>query len=90
MKKITNYYLYILRCNDNTLYTGITTNIERRVSEHNGSIKGAKYTKYRRPVVLVYQEEHLNRSEASKREYALKKLSKIQKEEMISLSLEPF
>lgn len=80
MKKITNYYLY----------TGITTNIERRVSEHNGSIKGAKYTKYRRPVVLVYQEEHLNRSEASKREYALKKLSKIQKEEMISLSLEPF
>ncbi|MCK5855730.1 MAG: GIY-YIG nuclease family protein [Sulfurovaceae bacterium] len=68
----------------------MTTNIERRVSEHNGSIKGAKYTKYRRPVVLVYQEEHLNRSEASKREYALKKLSKIQKEEMISLSLEPF
>lgn len=67
------YYLYILRCSDNTFYTGITTNLERRVKEHNHSSKGAKYTRARRPVSLVYSEEYLDRSKASQREYEIKK-----------------
>ena len=67
------YYVYILKCADDTLYTGITTELERRVEEHNGSEKGAKYTRVRRPVRLVYSEEYLDRSTASKREYEIKK-----------------
>jgi len=73
------YYLYILECNDTTLYTGITTDLERRVYEHNSSSKGAKYTKIRRPVKVVYSEEFEDRSSASKREYIIKKLSRSQK-----------
>ena len=70
------YYVYIVKCSDTTLYTGITTDVKRRVDEHNHSEKGAKYTKLRRPVSLVYVEEVANRSIASKREYAIKKLSR--------------
>jgi len=77
------YFIYILRCSDDTLYTGITTDIKRRVEEHNGSVKGAKYTKLRRPVVLVYSENSENRSSASKREYAIKKMSRSSKLELI-------
>ena len=69
------YYVYLVRCSDDTLYTGITTDLERRVDEHNNSNKkGAKYTRTRRPVTLVYSEKHENRSEASKREYLIKKM----------------
>lgn len=71
-------------CNDETLYTGITTDITRRINEHNHTIKGAKYTRNRRPVTLIYQEECENRSSASKREYALKKLSRAQKDMLIA------
>lgn len=78
------YYLYILKCVDNTLYTGITTNIERRVKEHNSSTLGAKYTAARRPVELVYQAEFINRSEASKQESAIKNLSREQKLKLIT------
>ena len=78
-----SYYVYILTCKDNTLYTGITTDIEKRVEEHNNSEKGAKYTRARRPVVLSYSENAENRSEASKREYAIKKLTRNQKLELI-------
>ena len=67
------YYVYILKCADDTLYTGITTELARRVDEHNGSDKGAKYTRIRRPVKLVYNEVHDDRSAASKREYEIKK-----------------
>ncbi|WP_434637913.1 GIY-YIG nuclease family protein [Sulfurimonas sp. NW7] len=77
------YYVYILQCSDNSLYTGITTDLKRRVSEHNHSEKGAKYTKIRRPVRLVYNEEHTNRSSASKREYEIKKLSRSEKLKII-------
>ena len=70
------YFVYILRCSDDTLYTGITTELQRRVDEHNHSDKGAKYTKIRRPVTLVYSEVYEDRSSASKREYAIKKLSR--------------
>jgi len=58
---------------DNTLYTGIATQLERRIEEHNGSDKGAKYTRARRPVKLVYSEKYTDRSSASKREYEIKK-----------------
>lgn len=73
------YYLYILKCSDNTLYTGITTNLERRLKEHNGSKIGAKYTAARRPVKLVYHEEFFDRASASKREYLVKNLSRVEK-----------
>jgi len=63
----------MLRCVDDTLYTGITTDLERRVEEHNSSTKGAKYTCSRRPVTLVYSENHEDRSMASRREYKIKK-----------------
>ena len=67
------YYVYIVRCADDTLYTGIATELERRIKEHNSSDKGAKYTRTRRPVSLVYSEEYADRSTASKREYEIKK-----------------
>ena len=73
------YYVYILRCSDDTLYTGITTDLTRRLDEHNSSPKGAKYTKIRRPVVLVYKELYEDRSSASKREYAIKQLTRNEK-----------
>ena len=81
-----SYFIYILRCADTTLYTGITTDLKRRVWEHNSTAKGAKYTKLRRPVTLVYSEESKTRSSASKREYAIKKLSRVEKLELISAS----
>lgn len=77
------YHLYILQCADMTLYTGITTNLQRRLEEHNSSSKGAKYTKTRRPVTLVYSEIHKDRSSASKREYEIKK--KMSREEKLVL-----
>jgi putative endonuclease len=78
------YFIYIVQCSDNTLYTGITTDLQRRVEEHNSSDKGAKYTRVRRPVVLVYSEALENRSAATKREYAIKKLTRMQKMELIN------
>jgi putative endonuclease len=68
------WFIYILRCADGTLYTGITTDLSRRVQEHNSQKKGARYTRSRRPVTLVYSESADNRSEASKREYAIKQM----------------
>jgi putative endonuclease len=69
------WYVYILRCADDTLYTGITTNLERRVDEHNSGKAGAKYTRSRRPVEIVYYETVNDRSGALKREYQIKSLS---------------
>jgi len=77
------YYLYIIRCADDTLYTGITKDLTKRIEEHNTSPKGAKYTRNRRPVVLVYSEEHSDRSSASKREYVVKKMRRVEKLELI-------
>ncbi len=69
------WYVYILRCADGTLYTGVTTDLERRLREHNaGGRLGARYTRARRPVELIHQETAGNRSEAGKREAAIKKL----------------
>ncbi|MCH2188824.1 GIY-YIG nuclease family protein [Candidatus Gracilibacteria bacterium] len=80
---ILMWYTYILNCADDTFYTGITTDLERRVDEHNNSPKGAKYTRVRRPVLLVYSEKFKNRSEASKREYEIKQMSRELKESLI-------
>ena len=78
------YYLYILQCSDKTLYTGICTELERRVEEHNSSTKGAKYTRARRPVKLVYHEMYADRSTASQREYEIKKkMSRAEKLQLI-------
>ena len=77
--------VYILRCADNSLYTGVTTDMSRRLDQHNGLVKnGAKYTRNRQPVELVYQENSASRAEACKREYAIKCLSKSQKEQLIA------
>jgi putative endonuclease len=85
---VMTWYVYMLRCADGTLYTGVTTDLDRRVAEHNGEgrgDKGAKYTKARRPVQLVYQEESENRSEAQKREAALRTIPKAAKESLLLL-----
>ena len=73
------YRLYILRCKDGTLYTGITTDLERRINEHNTSVVGAKYTRGRRPAKLVFSRNFRNRSNASKEEARIKKLSRAEK-----------
>lgn len=80
------YYLYILKCADKTLYTGITTDLERRILEHNEKKLGAKYTASRRPVKLVYSKKFKSRSLASKEEAQTKKLKRVQKLELIKLS----
>ena len=76
-------YTYILRCKDGTLYTGWTKDLNRRVKEHNAG-KGAKYTKARRPVKLVYCEEFSTRTEAMKRECAIKRMRREEKERLIA------
>jgi putative endonuclease len=75
-----SWFVYMVRCADGTLYTGITTDPARRLTEHNGTGKtGAKYTKVRRPVTLVYQKRCVDRSSAASAEAALKKLTRPQK-----------
>lgn len=79
------YWVYILKCSDETLYTGITTDIVRRVKEHNGELPGgAKYTAPRTPVTLVYTKEFLDRSSASKEESRIKSLSRAEKQRHIN------
>ena len=78
-KSDSDWFVYILECSDKTLYTGITNNLEKRLEQHNSGIDGAKYTRPRRPVKYVYQEKQQDRSSATKREMAIKKLSRIKK-----------
>ena len=73
-----SHFVYIVRCSDNSLYTGYTNNIEVRINKHNAG-KGAKYTKTRRPVVLVYQEMYETKSEALRREYEIKTFTRQRK-----------
>lgn len=77
------YYLYILKCADDSLYTGITVNLDQRVNQHNSSKLGAKYTRTRRPVKVVYTKKFANRSKAVKEELRIKKLSRKEKLKMI-------
>ena len=79
--------IYILECGDKTLYCGITNNIENRLKQHNGEIKGgAKYTRSRQPLELVYQESAISRSEALKREIVIKKMTRKAKTALIHLN----
>ena len=75
-------YTYVVRCKDDTLYTGWTNNLKKRVEDHNAG-KGAKYTKPRRPVVLVYYEAFATKEEAMRREWEIKHLSRAQKDKLI-------
>lgn len=80
-------YTYILKCRDGSLYTGWTTDLERRLKAHNDG-KGAKYTKSRRPVVLAYYETFDTKEEAMKRECAIKRLRRNEKLKLLKNSLE--
>ena len=82
-KENPDWFVYVLECKDKTLYTGITNNIKKRIEQHNSSPEGAKYTRARRPVKCVYQEKQKNRSEATKREMAIKKLTRTEKLRLI-------
>ncbi len=77
------YFVYILKCSDQTLYTGITNDLPKRIQAHNTSQTGAKYTKSRRPVTLQYSEICQTKSQALKREIEIKKLTRVQKLQII-------
>lgn len=78
------WFVYIVRCADETLYTGIAKDVARRVEEHNSNdVLGANYTRARRPVALVYTEAVESRSEAAKREYEIKQLTRLRKVELL-------
>jgi putative endonuclease len=76
------WFVYIVRCSDDTLYTGATNNVERRIEKHNSG-KGAKYTKKRRPVTLLKSWEFPSKSDAMKEEYRIKQLSRDEKLKLI-------
>ncbi|MBR61863.1 MAG: hypothetical protein CL904_04300 [Dehalococcoidia bacterium] len=79
-----NWWVYLLECKDDSLYCGITNNLEKRLKQHNGEITGgAKYTRSHLPCKLVYKEKASNRSEALQREVAIKKLSRAEKQSLI-------
>jgi putative endonuclease len=82
---MNKWSVYILRCRDRSLYTGISTNIEKRLDQHNKG-KGAAYTRSRRPVTLVWQANDLSESNARKQEAAIKRWTKAEKERFISSS----
>lgn len=83
MSKQQDWFVYILQCSDQTLYTGVTTDPRRRVEEHNSGNKGARYTAARRPVKLVYCEQLDSRSSAQQREHQIKSLTRTQKQQLI-------
>lgn len=78
------YTVYILHCADETYYTGITTDLARRLMEHNSSPRGARYTRSRRPVAVVYQKRYRSRSTAAREEHRIKRLSRVQKRDLIN------
>lgn len=83
------WYVYIVRCADGSFYTGVTTDLERREREHNGCDRlGARYTRARRPVRMVWAEPHRDRSSAQKREYAIKRLPRKGKLELVQRGAE--
>lgn len=79
-----SWYIYILKCSDGSLYTGVTTDIERRLHEHNHSSRGARYTRARRPLSLAYREPAESRAQACRREWEIKQLSAVDKRRLIS------
>ncbi|MCR5507216.1 MAG: GIY-YIG nuclease family protein [Lachnospiraceae bacterium] len=83
LSESVKYYTYIVRCSDGTLYTGYTNDLDNRMKVHNSG-RGAKYTRSRLPVELVYHEEFATKEEAMSREWHLKRLSRESKEKLIS------
>ncbi|MFY0663829.1 MAG: GIY-YIG nuclease family protein [Natronospirillum sp.] len=84
-KPVSSWTVYVLRCADATLYTGVTTDVNRRVRQHNGElVGGARYTLPRRPVKLVYEEAWPNRAEACRREAAIKALPRTEKLQLLA------
>ncbi|NLM96154.1 MAG: GIY-YIG nuclease family protein [Halanaerobiaceae bacterium] len=77
------HYVYIVKCSDNTLYTGYTVDLERRIKEHNEG-RGSRYTRGRLPVKLEYFEEYEAKGRAMKREYEIKQMTRMQKEKLLS------
>lgn len=77
------YFVYMVKCSDNTLYTGYTKDLVKRVQQHNSGSKGARYTRTRRPVKLVYYELFKKQREAIRRERAIKSLSRVKKLELV-------
>ena len=87
-ESLQSWFVYLVRCTDGSLYAGIATDVERRVQEHNSNdTLGAKYTRARRPVELVYQEAADSRSAALKREHAIKRLGKSEKEALLTKNI---
>jgi len=82
----SHWFLYVVKCADGTLYCGVTTDVVRRLKEHNTSSRGAKYTRSRRPVALLYKEPHSSRSAAQSAEFQFKKLSRSEKMRLIELA----
>ena len=83
---MSSWFVYIVRCADDSLYTGITKNISRRIDEHNTDNRlAAAYTRARRPVALVYNENYRTRSQAAKREYQIKLLTRKEKEVLLQI-----
>lgn len=82
-RKSIPYYVYILKCNDNTLYIGSTNNIEKRLHAHNNLKSGAHYTKIRRPVTMIYSKKYKDMGSARSVEAILKKLSRKEKDELV-------
>ncbi|MBI3251491.1 MAG: GIY-YIG nuclease family protein [Candidatus Andersenbacteria bacterium] len=80
---VSNFFVYMVRCGDGSLYTGWTTDVEKRVAGHNAG-KGAKYTRSRLPVELAYSEKFTSKTQAMKREYVIKKISRREKMKLIN------
>jgi len=85
MTTAKTFYFYIVRCADDSLYSGITTDLKRRVGEHNSHKLGAKYTRSKQPVTLVYKEKFSSKSTAMRREWEVKKMTKKEKESLLAL-----
>jgi len=83
MSKSGLWYVYVIRASDDSLYTGITTDVERRFQEHCGTEKGARYFRGRQPLEVVYRENHPDRGSALRREADIKKLTRVQKIKLI-------
>jgi len=85
MDNTNNWIVYIVQCSDNTLYTGICRDVQRRLHEHNHLKSAARYTRVRRPVKLVYQEQATSRSMAAQREYQIKQMKTLEKKALTRL-----
>lgn len=87
-RNLNMHYTYILKCKDNTYYTGYTNNLEKRIKTHNDG-KGAKYTRGRGPVELIYYEEYEDKQTAMRREWEIKQLTRSEKEALRRIQNEP-